>query len=89
MNSYEVMVFGTMVFHEKDKEHSMVSRMTGDLPVQCSWIHSYSRSSCSSFVIHRFFFTFLWYNYSSLRKATYVKGDIALSLGTCICQGLH
>lgn len=33
--------------------------------------------------------TFLWRNYSSLREATYVKGDIARSLGACTCQGTH
>lgn len=42
-------------------------------------------------VLHLLFtdLTFLWRNCSSLRKAIYVKGDIALSLGACTCQGIH
>lgn len=85
MNFYEVMVFGIMVFYEKDKEYSMVSRMIGDFFVQCFWIYSYSRFLCFLFVIYRFFFIFLWYNYSSLRKVIYVKGDIVFFFGICIC----
>lgn len=83
--SSEVMVVGTLMIH--GQEHSTVGRSGMRHETSQLGVLRYPVTA----VLHLLFtdLTFPWRNYSSLRKAIYVKGDIALSLGACTCQGIH